>query len=53
MVTHNPELANKYATRIVNLVDGRIISDSNPYEEEEHKQSGYKLKMTAMNFLLL
>ncbi|HHT92740.1 MAG TPA: ATP-binding cassette domain-containing protein [Clostridiaceae bacterium] len=50
MVTHNPELANKYATRIVNLVDGRIVSDSNPYEEEEHKQSGYKLKMTAMNF---
>ena len=34
-------------------MDGRIVSDSNPYEEEEHKQSGYKLKMTAMNFTAL
>ncbi|MBQ2232936.1 MAG: ABC transporter ATP-binding protein, partial [Erysipelotrichaceae bacterium] len=31
MVTHNPELANEYANRIVNLKDGRIISDSNPF----------------------
>ncbi|MCD8144504.1 MAG: ABC transporter ATP-binding protein/permease [Oscillospiraceae bacterium] len=31
MVTHNPELADAYATRIVNLWDGKIISDSNPY----------------------
>ncbi len=31
MVTHNPELADAYATRIVNLRDGKIISDSNPY----------------------
>ena len=27
MVTHNPELANTYATRIINLKDGRIVSD--------------------------
>ena len=32
MVTHNPELAEKYATRIVNLRDGRIRSDTDPYE---------------------
>ena len=32
MVTHNAELAEKYATRIVRLMDGRIISDSNPYD---------------------
>ena len=32
MVTHNPDLAHAYATRIVNLRDGRIISDSDPYE---------------------
>ncbi len=51
MVTHNPELANRYATRIVNLVDGRVVSDTNPYEEEEERQSGYKLKMTAMSAL--
>ncbi len=34
MVTHNPELAENYANRIVRLVDGEIISDSNPYESE-------------------
>jgi putative ABC transport system permease protein len=32
MVTHNPELAQAYSTRIVRLLDGRIISDTNPYE---------------------
>ena len=31
MVTHNPELADTYANRIVNLKDGKIVSDSNPY----------------------
>ncbi len=31
MVTHNPLLAEEYATRIINLLDGKIISDSNPY----------------------
>ena len=32
MVTHNPELAEEYATRTVRLLDGNIVSDSNPYE---------------------
>ncbi len=32
MVTHNPELANEYSTRIINLLDGLVISDSNPYD---------------------
>lgn len=32
MVTHNPELAELYSTRIINLLDGLVISDSNPYE---------------------
>ena len=32
MVTHNPELADQYATRIVRLTDGLITADSNPYE---------------------
>ena len=45
MVTHNPELANEYATRIVQLRDGRIISDSDPFEpdlegEAVHKNMG-------------
>ena len=35
MVTHNPELANEYATRIVRLSDGRILADSSPYTPPE------------------
>ena len=35
MVTHNPELAEQYATRIVNLKDGTIRADSMPYEVNE------------------
>ena len=37
MVTHNPDLANTYSTRIVKMVDGRIISDSSPLTKEELK----------------
>ena len=32
MVTHNPELAERYATRIIRVLDGQVISDSNPYD---------------------
>ncbi|MCR5021934.1 ABC transporter ATP-binding protein/permease [Ruminococcus sp.] len=35
MVTHNPELAEQYANRIVKLKDGKMINDSNPYEVDE------------------
>ncbi len=35
MVTHNPELANEYATRIINMLDGRILKDSAPLTEME------------------
>ena len=40
MVTHNPDLANEYSTRIINLRDGEITSDSNPYtyKGNEEKQ---------------
>lgn len=34
MVTHNPDLAERYSTRIVRLLDGRLISDSDPYRIE-------------------
>ncbi|MDE5868550.1 MAG: ABC transporter ATP-binding protein, partial [Anaeroplasmataceae bacterium] len=34
MVTHNPELAEKYSSRIVRLLDGLVISDSNPYDTQ-------------------
>lgn len=35
MVTHNPELAEEYSTRIVELLDGKMVGDSNPYTDEE------------------
>ena len=40
MVTHNPELANRYSSRIIRLLDGRIVGDSRPYtpSEEERKK---------------
>lgn len=43
MVTHNPELAKQYSTRIINLFDGEIIDDSNPYDPSlEVKTEAYK-----------
>lgn len=50
MVTHNPELAKNYSTRIVEFKDGNLISDSNPISKTEEKQNDYKLKKTSMNF---
>ncbi len=45
MVTHNPELAEKYSTRIVRLQDGLVVSDSNPYDSAaERKVLEAKLK---------
>lgn len=41
MVTHNPELSERYSTRIIKLLDGRVISDSDPYSEEEEKAEKY------------
>lgn len=49
MVTHNPELASKYSSRIIELKDGVILNDSNPYDES-NEDNNYKLKKTAMNF---
>lgn len=49
MVTHNPELAEQYADRIVNFRDGHVINDSNPYSEVEDS-SHYELKKTSMSF---
>ena len=39
MVTHNPELAEKYSTRIIRMLDGEITDDSNPLTEAELKES--------------
>ena len=35
MVTHNPELATSYSSRIVSLLDGKVVDDTNPYTDEE------------------
>ena len=54
MVTHNPELAKTYATRIVNIKDGKLLSDTNPYviENEKYKEPIHKnLGKTTMSFL--
>jgi putative ABC transport system permease protein len=49
MVTHNPEIAEKYADRIVRFQDGKIISDSHPHQERP-KPDSFILKKTSMNF---
>ena len=52
MVTHNPELADTYANRIVNLRDGKIISDTNPYYiESVQLENPKKVKKAHMSFL--
>ena len=52
MVTHNPELAKTYSTRIVQVLDGSILSDSNPYEPtEETKQGDIQFTKTKMSFM--
>jgi len=54
MVTHNPDLAYKYSSRIVKISDGEIVSDSNPFEEKitvKEKSKKKKEKMSAMSFL--
>ena len=63
MVTHNPELADEYSTRIIRLVDGKVVNDSMPYDSsaesvEEDKreklskrEAKKKAKKTSMSFL--
>ena len=51
MVTHNPEQEKKNKTRIINLLDGEIISDTKPYTEKLEKENGKsKNKKTSMSF---
>ena len=51
MVTHNPDLARQYSTRIVRLLDGNIIDDTMPYtsENEQYKDEGNN-KRPSMSF---
>lgn len=52
MVTHNPELAEKYSSRVIKVLDGKVTSDSNPFDETKEKQESKKAKTgkTSMNF---
>ena len=50
MVTHNPELAESYSTRIVRLLDGQIVSDSNPFHEDDIIVQPKKHRKIAMSF---
>ena len=49
MVTHNPDIAERYSDRIINFQDGKIVSDSNSYQEEA-KDDMFNLKKTSMSF---
>ncbi len=51
MVTHNPDLADRYATRVINLMDGRIVSDSKPVEAGETETHHEKPPKTKLGFL--
>lgn len=58
MVTHNPELAEQYSNRIIKLLDGKVVSDTNPYEravvepiKKEKKSKEKKVKKPSMSFL--
>ena len=50
MVTHNEDIANEYASRIIRLSDGEILEDSNPVKNIKDN-SDYHLKKTAMSFI--
>lgn len=52
MVTHNPDLAERYSTRIVKLLDGKIVSDSNPYRDADalSVSAPRKKKKISMSF---
>ena len=51
MVTHNPELAEKYSSRIIRILDGTITEDSNPVNEPfEEKNDTEKIGRTSMKF---
>ena len=50
MVTHNPELAHEYASRVIEMKDGELTSDTNPVTEQEKQDTSYQIKKTSMNF---
>ncbi len=59
MVTHNPDIADKYSDRVIKLLDGSVIKDSDPYngstlqigEDNINEKKKYRKKKPAMSFL--
>jgi len=50
LVTHNTEIAKRYANRIIHMLDGKITEDTNPYESDSNEPDTFRLKKTAMSF---
>ena len=50
MVTHNPELAKDYATRVIELKDGKILSDSNPLDDKSNSKEKLTIKKTVLGY---
>ena len=51
MVTHNPELAHTYANRVIEMKDGKVISDTEKETENSTNEETYQIRKTSMNFL--
>ncbi len=51
MVTHNPDLANRYSTRIINLLDGKITGDTDPFTIPSAVKDESKVKKPSMSWL--
>lgn len=52
MVTHNPQLADEYSSRIIRLKDGSLVSDSNSFNEQEMNVDTSVLKRPGMSFIM-
>jgi len=50
MVTHNPDLAHEYATRVIEMKDGEMIQDSDPVNHQKESNNEYHIRKTSMNF---
>ena len=51
MVTHNDDIASQYSDRVIRLLDGELIEDTNPYDNHDHQQERQLInKKTAMNY---
>ena len=51
MVTHNPELAHEYASRVIEMKDGEVVSDSRKGTSKKEETDPYTIRKTSMSFL--